>query len=142
VAIGARVGMLGYNIERSAVRHYLGRVFATAASVILQARIYDTQCGAKLFRANAALSEALAVPFLSRWAFDVELLGRLLIGTPDVPGLPLDAIVEVPLPVWHDVQGSKLRLGGMTRTLADLARVANDLSARRRAMRKRENPAR
>jgi len=142
VATGARVGMLGYDIERSAVRHYLGRVFASAASIILQARIYDTQCGAKLFRANAALSEALAAPFLSRWAFDVELLGRLLIGTPDVPALPLAAIVEVPLPVWHDVGGSKLRLGGMARTLGDLARVARDLAARRRILRNRENTAR
>jgi glycosyltransferase involved in cell wall biosynthesis len=141
VAIGARVAMLGYDIERSAVRHYLGRVFATAASMILRATVYDTQCGAKLFRANAALSEALAAPFLSRWAFDVELLGRLLIGTPEVPPLPLDAIVEVPLPIWHDVEGSKLRLVGMARTMSDLARVAGDLAARRRAARKRENPA-
>ena len=110
VAIGARIGMLGYDIERSAVRHYLGRVFATAASLILRARVYDTQCGAKLFRAGPALADALATPFLSRWAFDVEFLGRLLIGTPAVPPLPLNAIVEVPLPVWHDVKGSKLRL--------------------------------
>jgi dolichyl-phosphate beta-glucosyltransferase len=135
VAIGARVGMLGYDIERSAVRHYLGRVFATAASMILQARVYDTQCGAKLFRAGPALSAALAAPFLSRWAFDVELLGRLLIGTPDQPALPLSSVVEVPLPVWHDVKGSKLGLGGMARTLRDLALVANDLAARRRAVR-------
>jgi dolichyl-phosphate beta-glucosyltransferase len=140
-AIGARVGMLGYDIRRSAVRHYLGRVFATAASLILRARVYDTQCGAKLFRAGPTLTDALAVPFLSRWAFDVELLGRLLIGTPALPPLPLNAIVEVPLPVWHDVEGSKLGIGGMARTLRDLALVANDMSARRRAMHIRENPA-
>jgi hypothetical protein len=141
VAIGARIGMLGYDIERSAVRHYLGRVFATAASMILQARVYDTQCGAKLFRAGPALAEALATPFLSRWAFDVEFLGRLLIGTPAVPPLPLTAVVEVPLSVWHDVKGSKLGVGGMARTLRDLALVASDLAARRRAMHNREIPA-
>jgi glycosyltransferase involved in cell wall biosynthesis len=134
VAIGARVGMLGYDIDRSAVRHYLGRVFATAASIILRARVYDTQCGAKLFRAGPALSEALSTAFRSRWAFDVELLGRLLIGTPSVPALPLAAIVEVPLPVWHDVKGSKLGLTGMAQTLRDLFLVANDLAARRRAV--------
>jgi hypothetical protein len=135
VAIGARVGMLGYDIERSAVRHYLGRVFATAASLILQARVYDTQCGAKLFRAGPALTEALSTPFLSRWAFDVEFLGRLLIGTPAVAPLPQSAIVEVPLQIWHDIKGSKLGLGGMARTARDLALVANDMAARRRAMR-------
>lgn len=133
VAIGARIGMLGYDIDRSAVRHYLGRVFATAASMILRARVYDTQCGAKLFRAAPALSAALSTPFLSRWAFDVELLGRLLIGTPELAPLPLSAIVEVPLGVWHDIKGSKLGLAGMARTLRDLAMVAADLNARRRA---------
>jgi glycosyltransferase involved in cell wall biosynthesis len=136
VAIGARIGMLGYDIDRSAVRHYLGRVFATAASLILRARVYDTQCGAKLFRAGPPLAEALATPFLSRWAFDVEFLGRLLIGTPAVAPLPLNAIVEVPLAVWHDVKGSKLGIGGMAKTIGDLALVANDLAGRRRAIRR------
>ena len=136
VAIGARIGMLGYDIDRSAVRHYLGRVFATAASLILRARVYDTQCGAKLFRASPALAEALATPFRSRWAFDVEFLGRLLIGTPAVGPLPLNAIVEVPLAVWHDVKGSKLGIGGMAKTIGDLALVANDLAGRRRAIRR------
>jgi len=136
VAIGARIRMLGYDIDRSTVRHYLGRVFATAASLILRASAYDTQCGAKLFRAGPALAEALAAPFLSRWAFDVEFLGRLLIGTPAAAPLPLNAIVEVPLAVWHDVKGSKLGIGGMAKTIGDLALVANDLAGRRRAIRR------
>ena len=45
-----------------------------------------------------------------------------------MPALPLSAIVEVPLPVWHDVKGSKLGLGGMARTVRDLAVVANDMA--------------
>ncbi|HEX3902485.1 MAG TPA: glycosyltransferase [Polyangia bacterium] len=130
--LGARVALLGTDIERSAFRHYLGRVFASAAAIILQARVYDTQCGAKLFRASPALDAALATPFISRWAFDVELLGRLLTGGPASPPLPLAAIVEVPLATWHDVGGSKLGPLAMARTLAELGRIGLDLAARRR----------
>jgi glycosyltransferase involved in cell wall biosynthesis len=132
VALGARVALLGTDIHRSPVRHYLGRVFASIASGVLQARIYDTQCGAKLFRASPALSAALGEPFLSRWAFDVELLGRLLAGAPGVPALPLSAIVEVPLQTWHDVKGSKLGPVAMARTLKEMATIGFDLAARRR----------
>jgi dolichyl-phosphate beta-glucosyltransferase len=130
VAIGARVALLGSDIQRSAVRHYLGRVFATAASLILKVPVYDTQCGAKLFRATPALAAALDAPFLSRWAFDVELLGRLLAG--GASPLPPSAIVEVPLAVWRDVKGSKLGVGAMVRSLQDLARIGVDLAGRRR----------
>jgi hypothetical protein len=49
--------------------------------------------------------------------------------------------VEVPLPRWHDVKGSKLGIGGMAGTLRDLALVANDMAARRRAVRNREKSA-
>jgi dolichyl-phosphate beta-glucosyltransferase len=134
--LAARVALLGTDIERSAVRHYLGRVFASLAAVILHARVYDTQCGAKLFRASPALDAALAEPFLSRWAFDVELLGRLLAGTATVPGLPTSAIVEVPLQTWHDIKGSKLGPVAMARTLAELGRIGVDLAARRRQARR------
>jgi dolichyl-phosphate beta-glucosyltransferase len=131
--LGARVALLGTDIERSAVRHYLGRVFASVAAGILHARVYDTQCGAKLFRASAALQAALATPFLSRWAFDVELLGRLLTGGEGVSALPLTAVVEVPLTTWHDVKGSKLSPVAMARSLVDLGRIGFDVGARRRA---------
>lgn len=135
VAMGSRVALLGTDIERSAVRHYLGRVFASLASLILQARIYDTQCGAKLFRATPALAAALSQPFISRWAFDIELLGRMLAGGGGVGPLPLSAIVEVPLDTWHDIKGSKLTPVAMGRTLLELGRIGVDLAGRRRAAR-------
>ena len=130
--LGARVALLGTDIERSAARHYLGRVFASVAAAILQARVYDTQCGAKLFRASPALAAALATPFLSRWAFDVELLGRLLTGAKGVAGMPVSAVVEVPLTTWHDIKGSKLSPLAMARSLVDLGRIGFDVAARRR----------
>jgi hypothetical protein len=107
-------------------------VFASLASLILNLRIYDTQCGAKLFRRSAALAAALETPFLSRWAFDVELIGRLLAGVPGVPPIPATDFVEVPLGSWSDVPGSKLRPAAMAGALKDLALIAADLRRRRR----------
>jgi dolichyl-phosphate beta-glucosyltransferase len=125
VIFGARVALLGNDIQRKRYRHYLGRVFATAASIILRLPVYDTQCGAKFFRDSPALREALGTPFVSRWAFDVELIGRLLVGNPAAGVAPLGSheFLEVPLRVWHDVAGSKLRLGYMVKTGFELAAI-------------------
>jgi len=133
VVMGARVALLGVDIRRQAARHYLGRVFASVASLVFKTRVYDTQCGAKLFRRSPALEAALEAPFLSRWAFDVELLGRLLAGTPDTPGLSTSDVVEVPLRAWKDVPGSKLNPTAMVGALGDLARIRLALARRRRS---------
>ncbi len=106
---GARVAMLGSTIERTALRHYFGRVYATAASLALGVHVYDTQCGAKVFRANRTFLEAIEQPFASQWAFDVELLGRLLKGSGASPGIPVDAFLEVPLRSWRDIEGTHVR---------------------------------
>lgn len=124
--IGARVMLAGRRIERSAMRHALGRVFAGLADAILRVPFYDTQCGAKVFRDGPALRAALAEPFRSRWAFDVELLGRLL------EHVTIDRVVEEPLREWIDVRGSKVSLGGMARTLVDLARIHRELERARK----------
>jgi len=135
VVMGARVAMLGADIRRHVSRHYLGRVFATTASLLLGVTVYDTQCGAKLFRRSPALSAALERPFRSRWAFDVELIGRLLAGGAGTPGVPLGLFLEVPLATWRDVPGSKLRAWTMVGALVDLLLIGLDLARRRRAAR-------
>jgi dolichyl-phosphate beta-glucosyltransferase len=123
--IGARVELLGWDVRRSRLRHYLGRVFATAASLVLQLPVYDTQCGAKVFRATPQLHAALVQPFDTRWVFDVELLARLTALDEGIRG----RIAEMPLREWADVGGSQLRLEESLGAFVDLMRI---LRARRR----------
>jgi dolichyl-phosphate beta-glucosyltransferase len=123
VVLGSRVALLGHRIHRSALRHYLGRVFATASSLTLGLQVYDTQCGAKVFRATSALRVALQNPFRSRWAFDVELLSRLTLGNGAVPPVRAAAMLEVPLEQWSDVGGTKLGPRQAVTAVADLARI-------------------
>lgn len=121
--LGSRVRLLGTHIERKASRHYRGRLFATGASLALGIPVYDTQCGAKLFRNVPALARAIEEPFSSRWAFDVELIGRLLMPQGGTE-LRIEDIVEVPLRSWTDVAGSKLSPWQMLLSAASLASIA------------------
>ncbi len=132
VVLASRVGLLGHAIERRLSRHYLGRLYATAASVTLGVPVYDTQCGAKVFRDTPALRAALATPFADQWAFDVELLARLLHPAGGALPVAADAIVEVPLRAWRDVAGSKLRPVASLRAGLALAGVARGIRRRRR----------
>jgi glycosyltransferase involved in cell wall biosynthesis len=117
---GSRVARLGSHIERSPFRHYTGRIFATFASWALDVAVYDTQCGAKVFRVNPNLVAAFDVPFRSSWSFDVQLCRRLFDGTSDLPGLPVEAFLELPLDTWQDVAGSKVDVAGSVSALWDV----------------------
>jgi dolichyl-phosphate beta-glucosyltransferase len=127
ILMGSRVQLLGRAIERTYARHYLGRIFATCASLSLGLPVYDTQCGAKLFRHTEALANALERPFTSRWAFDVELLARLVRPRAGIPGIAAERIREEPLLSWTDVPGSKLRPAAALRSGLDLLRIGAKL---------------
>ena len=121
IVMGSRVKLLGRRIDRHAHRHYAGRVFATAASLALRLDVYDTQCGAKIFRVNPQIRRVFATPFVSRWVFDVEILARYadVVGT----GRAASSIYELPLTTWTDVPGSKVRARHAARAFWDVARI-------------------
>lgn len=121
IVMGARVRLLGRAISRRPQRHYFGRVGATLISQTLGMAVYDTQCGAKIFRASDTLGDVFSRPFLSRWIFDVEIIARYveLWGRDRTAG----AVYELPVMCWRDVAGSKVKSGDFLRALRDLWKI-------------------
>jgi dolichyl-phosphate beta-glucosyltransferase len=128
MVFAARVRLLGREISRRPTRHYVGRVGATLIASSLGLAVYDTQCGAKIFRVTSTYQQLWATPFLSRWIFDVEIIARLvqLRGRAAAAG----AIYELPITRWKDVGGSKVKSTDFLRALADLRKIRRAYNAR------------
>lgn len=124
MVFGARVNLLGRKVRRKLHRHYIGRIFATVVARALGLSIYDTQCGAKLFRDTEDLAELFREPFISKWIFDVEIIARE-IQRRRAANLPpvAEGIYEQPLMSWYDVEGSKLRLREFVVVAGDFLRI-------------------
>lgn len=124
LVIGTRLPLLGHAVKRGRVRHFLGRLFASCAAGILGLRIYDTQCGHKLFRVDDKLRDMFQTKFHARWIFDVELFARW-IGCRDRECIRQAemSIYELPLDVWRDVAGSKLKAFDFIRAFVELITI-------------------
>jgi dolichyl-phosphate beta-glucosyltransferase len=122
MVFGARVKLLGREIDRRVTRHYLGRVFATCASLVLKLPVYDTQCGAKIFRVTNLLPKLLEEAFRSRWIFDVEIVARFVRATGN-RAVATESIYEYPLRKWVDVAGSKVRPKDFVRAFLELMAI-------------------
>ncbi|MGL5682773.1 MAG: dolichyl-phosphate beta-glucosyltransferase [Marinifilaceae bacterium] len=102
IIFGSRIKRLGAHIERNITRHYIGRCFATAVSIVFNIPVYDSQCGAKLFHCDS-VQALFDKPFQSTWLFDVEILVRTKLKYGNY-----STVKEIPLSEWKEKGGSKI----------------------------------
>ncbi|MFN8354043.1 MAG: glycosyltransferase [Spirosomataceae bacterium] len=120
MVFGSRLMRMGSLIKRNPMRHYFGRVFATAASLVIPLPIYDTQCGAKLLRADL-IRAICQEPFMSRWLFDLEIFARVIkqFGQANAE----QRLLEVPLRTWVEKGDSRLKITDLFRVPYELWRI-------------------
>lgn len=88
-------------------RRVMSRCFNLLTRILFGLKLTDTQCGAKLFRREVILP-VLGNLGVTNWAFDVDMLFQTKrLGA---------SIREIPT-VWHDVAGSKIRIGHASVTM-------------------------
>jgi dolichyl-phosphate beta-glucosyltransferase len=117
---GSRIARIGSEIKRKRRRFLIGRFIATIISNILFLKVYDTQCGCKVFEKELS-AKIFARPFLSTWLFDVEIFCRMieLYGRETAPG----KMLEYPLKRWTDRGNSKVSALYFFRIWTDLYRI-------------------
>lgn len=117
---GSRIRKIGSRIERQNDRFLIGRVIATFISTILDIKVYDTQCGSKLFT-RAISVELFEQEFISTWLFDVEVFYRmiLLFGREKA----LQKMLEIPLKLWVEKGDSKVKLSYGFKLWFDLYKI-------------------
>lgn len=119
-AFGSRIAKIDTNIDRKSHRFFIGRGIATLISRQLNLKVYDTQCGCKVFAASLA-KILFKEEFISRWLFDVELFHRLigLYGKDQIKHIAK----EMPLQSWCDTDDSKVPLTYFFKLWIDLRNI-------------------
>jgi len=119
---GSRIMKIGSTIKRKANRFLIGRIIATFISNILDLKVYDTQCGCKIFSKDLA-AQLFSEKFISKWLFDVELFKRMLA----IYGkeIALEKMIEIPLKKWIDKGDSKVKFSYFFKLWMDLIKINN-----------------
>lgn len=119
---GSRIRKIGSTIERENSRFLIGRIIATFISQILDLKVYDTQCGCKVFTKDIALT-LFKKEFISKWLFDVEIFFRmkLIFGRDRA----IQKMYEVPLRSWIEKGNSKVKPTYFFKLWLDLYEISN-----------------
>jgi glycosyltransferase involved in cell wall biosynthesis len=100
IAIGSREGVAARRVGEPAYRHLMGRLFNLFVQRLTLPGIEDSQCGFKMFTANA-VEQVFPRVTVDGWAFDVEVL--------TIARLYRLRIVEIPIE-WHFGRQSQLSM--------------------------------
>ncbi|MEM7086377.1 MAG: glycosyltransferase [Bacteroidota bacterium] len=119
-AFASRILKIGSEIKRKKFRFVVGRIVATLISSILRIKVYDTQCGCKVFEKELA-TMLFKEKFISKWLFDVELFFRMirLYGRKSAT----ERMIEVPLKLWEDKGDSKVQMTYFFKLWIDLMKI-------------------
>lgn len=117
ILFGSRIPKNDAVIRKNYLRHLAGRCFSFIINHYFNIGLYDTQCGAKLFR-KQIVPLVFAKEFVSRWLFDIEIILRLRkkYSTNEV-------MKEVPLKQWINKKGSKIKLSDLFNLPAEMRKI-------------------
>lgn len=121
VVIGSRWPRLGARIDRTPIRGFVGRVMVFLFSHYLGFKIYDSQCGAKIFKRELGY-KLFQDKFISHWLLDVELFRRMIMLYSKE--YTIKHILEYPLLEWRDVSGSKLKFYHFGQVMLEFLKIA------------------
>jgi len=105
MVFGSRAKGTSEGIEKDTLRACFSKIIKMLVYFILRLPIEDTQCGAKVFRAEL-IPTLFKRNFFSRWLFDVEMFLRMKKHFGKV--IILNKIYEQPLKKWVHMDDSKL----------------------------------
>jgi len=100
-------------IKQPLGRRIMSRMGNWLIRIVLGIRAVDTQCGFKLFSAQAA-NEIFPLQTIDRWGFDMEVLAIAIKKSYKIKEVPVD---------WYDAEGSQVKKGVAWETLKELFEI-------------------
>ena len=100
--IGNRESTGDNSIVAKRYRLIAGRLFSTFVRLYFRINLIDTQCGAKVFRANNILIKSLQQPIINPWLYDLQLLVPIMKSG--------GTVIEASLKKWENSSESKFSL--------------------------------
>ncbi|HET9057146.1 MAG TPA: glycosyltransferase [Chitinophagaceae bacterium] len=125
IIFGSRRLVKETSIKKNYLRHLVGRCFSFFINYYFTISLYDTQCGAKVFRSKI-VPIVFERKFISRWLFDIEIILRLR----NICGND-NTVKEIPVKEWVNKRGSKIRF-------IDLLRLPTEMRAIKKSMKNLE----